>query len=314
MAIDKKAFKAGFASSVENRAPLTASTLNMLAGTSTGKHEVVEISRALLDQHPNQARYSMNEEELNWLAGNIAEVGVLVPISVQPRPDGRYTILAGHRRSEAAGRAGLTAVPAIVEDVSEEQATIIFNATNVGSRDGLTLREKVEGIVEIAESLQKISASNRRTTAALEELTGESRKQLQRYMRIMQLGVALRGMFFDGKIPLYGGVSLSYLSPPAQNNLATFLEANRIGSLSMRQCEELRALGGATGELSAVDIQGYFHPAAEKRPKAKPYKIRAEVLASYFEPGTPNKKVEETIRKALKQYFDINQTEKDGEQ
>ena len=87
--------------------------------SSAAVRQIQMIKIEFLDTHPLQHCYSMDAEELDWLAENVRQNGVMEPIHVQKKENGRYTIIAGHRRTEASRRAGLTEIPAIVEHLDE---------------------------------------------------------------------------------------------------------------------------------------------------------------------------------------------------
>lgn len=202
---------------------------------ASGTSQIQQIPIHLIDSNPKQGRWSMNEDELNWLAANIAQVGVLEAVQLMQKPDGRYLLLSGHRRTEGAKRAGLQTVPAIVLPYDETRGDIIFNATNLGQRQTLRPSEKAWAYVDLEED---VSVGNK-STAAIAALTGDNVRMIQRYKRLTALLPPLLERIDAGSIPVFAGVDLSYLSIDEQEMLLTVLKAQEIKKLTGKQAAAL---------------------------------------------------------------------------
>lgn len=225
--------------------------------TETAAQRLETIPLALLDAHPHQSRWSMNEDELNWLANNVAQVGVLEPVNVMQKPDGRYLLLAGHRRREAAKCAGLTEIPALVEPYNEARADIIFNATNLGQRQHLRPSEKAYAYLD----LENAVGSTGKTTAAIAELTGDNVRMIQRYKRLTALVPELMARVDENSIPVFAGEALASLNTEEQTALVNVLEENEIKKVSLKQAKELQtAASNAADDLTEDDILSVFCP------------------------------------------------------
>ena len=234
--------------------------LAMLFGgsTPTTGQQLENIPINMIDTHPNQHRWSMNEDELNWLTNNIAQVGVLQPVSTMKKPDGRYLLLAGHRRKLAAARAGLTEIPALVEPYDEARADIIFNATNLGQRQHLRPSEKAFAYLD----LERAVGSTKKTPAAIAELTGDNVRMIQRYKRLTMLLPELIEMVDSDAIPVFAGEALASLNSEEQAALLTVMGDNDIKKISLKQAKELQtASTNATDDLSEDEILAVFRPA-----------------------------------------------------
>lgn len=232
--------------------------LALLFGSSEPAAKRLEsVSLDALDAHPHQSRWSMNEDELNWLTNNIAQVGVLEPVNVMQKPDGRYLLLAGHRRCEAARRAGLTEIPALIEPYNEARADIIFCATNLGQRQHLRPSEKAYAYLD----LENAVGNTGKTTAAIAELTGDNVRMIQRYKRLTALVPELLARVDDDRIPVYAGEALASLNAEEQASLVNVLEENEIKKVSLKQAKELQAAAAnATDDLSPDEILAVFCP------------------------------------------------------
>lgn len=236
--------------------------LAMLFGKTASAAEAAvqrleSIPLALLDAHPHQSRWSMNEDELTWLTNNVAQVGILEPVKAMQKPDGRYLLLAGHRRREAAKRAGLTEIPALIEPYNEARADIIFNATNLGQRQHLRPSEKAYAYLD----LENAVGSTGKTTAAIAELTGDNVRMIQRYKRLTALVPELLARVDDGRIPVFAGEALASLNAEEQTALVNVLEENEIKKISLKQAKELQtAASNAVDDLTENDILSIFCP------------------------------------------------------
>lgn len=261
---------------------------------------VRSIPLSLIDDHPNQKRWSMNEDELNWLTNNIASVGVLEPLQLMLKPDGRYLALAGHRRKTAAGRAGLTEVPAVVRPYNEQQATIIFNATNLGQRQTLRPSEKAYAYKD----LERAVGYGGRTTAAIAALTGDNLRMIQRYKRLLQLEPALLAMVDEGSIPATAGEKLASLERDEQTALLAVIEQCGRQKISLSQAAKLQKMSAdRNGKMTQKDIRAVLSPStAQPKDKEKPLPIYRSALRRYLPDQCSEAEALERILKALQFY------------
>ncbi len=194
-------------------------TLLTLIGGSA--QPVQPIALSMLDTHPEQERYHMNQDDIDWLSESIKVMGVLQPIIVRSKTDGRYEILAGHRRTAAARLAGLTTIPAMIySQLDDESATYIFHVTNLGQRSILP-SEKAYGYKEVLRVLETKGLLNGQTTAAIAQETGEDIRTIQRYQRLNQLTKGLLDAVDRGELSVRAAGELSYLSEKQQEKIAT---------------------------------------------------------------------------------------------
>lgn len=279
--------------------------LSLLFGASTPspnseESAITQIPIALIDTHPKQGRWSMNEDELNWLASNIAQVGVLDPILVMQKPNGRYLLLAGHRRREGALRAGLEKIPAIVEPYDEQRAEIIFNATNLGQRAKLRPSEKAYAYADLEHAV----GEGKRTTAAISQLTGDNIREIQRYKRLTALIPSLLSLVDEGSIPLYAGVDLAGLTEEEQADLLTVINRHSC-RLSLKQAAQLKSAAQDTA-LTENAIEALLFPSKPPKPASLSLKLDSQRFGAFIPQGCSPAQALDLIQRALAFYADHN--------
>lgn len=251
-----------------------ASTYGCL-GQNTGPR-FVEVPLSLLDPwqgkdgEPQPFR-SYSSEKLQELAESIQAHGVLEAIHVRPY-NGRYQILAGHNRAKAAAIAGKRTIPAIVEDVDDNEAVLILVDSNLQHREKLLPSEKAKAYQMRLEALkhqgQRREPTSRQfvgkseSAALVGKETGESGRQVQRYVRLNYLHPELLEMVNDEKIGVTTGVDLSYIEPESQALLVTVMQEKGIEKISGKQAQSLRKYDAPSLE----EIREIFHVDAAPKP------------------------------------------------
>lgn len=285
--------------------------LSLLFGASTPspnseESSITQIPIALIDTHPKQGRWSMNEDELNWLASNIAQVGVLDPILVMQKPNGRYLLLAGHRRREGALRAGLEKIPAIVEPYDEQRAEIIFNATNLGQRSKLRPSEKAFAYVDLEAAVK----DGKKTTAAIAKLTGDNLREIQRYKRLTLLTADLLNLVDNGQIPMYAGVDLADLCGEEQVALFSVLSEHHKFKVSLKQAAELKD-ASADGPLDESGVENILFPEKPVRDKVISLKLETKRFGKYIPEDANKEETLSLLQQALEFFAAHNQAAKE---
>jgi ParB family chromosome partitioning protein len=191
--------------------------------------EVHQLSLDQLEHNPYQTRtLTLDASALSELAASIKAVGVVQPIVVRPTPDGRYQVIAGERRLEAARTLGMPAIPAIVRQVSNEQAmemTIIENL----QREDLNAMEQ-------ARAYERLGREFGLTQEQMAQRTGKERSSVANFMRLLKLPAAVQTMLEKNELSFGHGKALMPLdSPEAMERLA-----RRVAEfgMSVRQTEE----------------------------------------------------------------------------
>lgn len=260
-----------------------------------------------LDHHPLQHCYSMDEEELEWLTENIREHGVMEPIHVLKKENGRYTILAGHRRSEASRRAGLLQIPTIVEQLDEDAAIIMFDSTNLGQRRSLKPSERAAAYLRIEKASANKHLDQHKTSAVVSQVTGDNIRTIQRYKRLNNLIPEFLRLVDDGGISFICGVELSFLSGHEQEDLLTLLEMHHKTTVTEAKARMLKE-EAQKGELRLKSMEAILFP--KKPAPEQSVKIPIGKLEHCIPPGLDNKELLDYIINALEVYFENRQNDK----
>ena len=252
-----------------------------------------------LDTHPLQHCYSMNEDELDWLAENVRQNGVMEPIHVQAKSNGRYTIIAGHRRTEASRRAGLTEIPAIVEQLDEDSAVIMFDSTNLGQRRSLTPGERAAAYQRIEKAAANKALDQRKTTAIISEITGDHVRTIHRYKRLNYLIPEFLKRVDTGVFSFLTGVELSYLPQSAQKIVLETLTIHNKTALSESKAKTLKELS-KQNVLDSEQIELTLFP--PKKETVKTIKLPISDLEQFLPVDMDKKEILQYIIDAVAAY------------
>ena len=276
---------------------------------------VQEISIDLIDEFPNHPFKVRMDESMMEMADSVKQHGILVPAIIRPKEDGRFEMVAGHRRMTACMIAEKEEIPCIVRDLTDEEATIIMVDSNL-QREQLLPSEKAFAYKMRLDAMKKQGRRTDLTSAPLaQKLTsraelgkavGESQDQVRRYIRLTDLIPELLDLVDNSvlkekdklQIALRPAVELSYLTQQEQRDLhETMLTEDctpsHVQAIKMRKFSE-------EGRLN-MDV--IFSIMQEEKPNQKEqFKIPKDRISKYFAPGTPAQKIEDTIVKALELY------------
>ena len=219
-------------------------------GVNNGDIQYIELAR--LTAYKEQPFKPYANDKLMEMAEDIAERGILSPLLVRPR-DNTYQILAGHNRAAAAKLAGLDAVPCIVKNVDDEEAQVIMLNTNLNQREKLYPSEKAFAYKMRMESMKRQAGrplndnvsqlgTQKRSDQIVAEEMGESRNQIQRYVRLTELIPALLNMVDNETLSFGAGVSLSYCNNTDQQTLLSFMDEHKILTVSIDQADRIKNL------------------------------------------------------------------------
>ena len=182
-----------------------------------------------IEPDPGQPRKTFDDETLAELSASIAEHGLLQPIAVRPKPSGGYLIVAGERRWRASRMAGLTEVPVIVKDVSDEQAMELALVENL-QREDLDPVEEAAGIREL---MTRCDLTQEQAARKL----GKSRSALANSLRLLSLPETVLELLKSGFITIgHAKVILGLPTPELQEEAAQMIADNQ---LNVRQAEAL---------------------------------------------------------------------------
>lgn len=235
--------------------------------------------------------------KLQELAESIKQHGVIEAICVRPKADGRMEIIAGHNRVAAARLAGLTTVPAVVQQLDDAQAAIMLVDSNLQHRETLLPSEKAFAYKLRLESMKRQGQRTDLTSAQIEPKlnsnrsneqlaaeAGESRAQIQRYIRLTYLVPALLDMVDNGKPGFAAAVDLSFLGQDEQTALLEVMKREHIKAPNGAQAKVLRkASADSVTSLTAEDILQVLRPVPSQAiPKSKTISVSRDELAGYM--------------------------------
>ena len=250
----------------------------------------------------------VDDEAMLRTTESIAQFGVLTPLIARPLEDGGYEIISGHRRAHAAEAAGLTEVPVIVRDMDDDAATVLMVDSNLQresilpSERAFAYKMKNEAMKRTAGRPSKENASQvgtqKRTDQLMAEEMGESRNQIQRYIRLTNLIPELLDMVDQKQISFNPAVELSYLTPEEQQHVIEAMDFTQAAP-SLSQAQRLKKLsqeGGCTLE-AMQDILGEV-----KKGDLERVAFKSEQLRKYFPKSYTPKQMFDTIIKLLEQW------------
>ena len=272
--------------------------------------KVVTLNPADISDFPNHPFKVKQDEAMAEMVDSVKLYGVLAPALVRPKADGGYEMVAGHRRKCAATLAGITEMPCIVRNLTDDEATIIMVDSNL-QRETILPSEKAFAYKMKLEAMKRQGQRSDLTSTPLEpKLKGsrsneelaasspDSRSQIQRYIRLTELIPTVLDMVDNGKIAFRPAVELSYLSKEQQQSLYDTMECEDC-TPSLAQAIKMKEFS-RDGKLTVEVILSIMQE--EKPNQREQFKMPKERISKYFAPGTPAQKIEDTIIKALELY------------
>ena len=263
-----------------------------------------------IDEFPDHPFQVKNDEGMEQLVRSIEMNGVLTPVVVRQKEDGRYELISGHRRKYACGILGVTQIPVIVRELSRDDAIIEMVDSNL-QREHILPSEKAKAYKMKMDAMRRQGKrtdltstpvagklKERETATIIGEAVGESGDQVRRYVRLNELTPELLEFVDEGSIGMRPAVELSYLQEEEMRDLVDYIDTE--GTFpSHAQTIRMRALS-KEGKLDTEAINTIMN---EEKPNQKArIKIPMEKIEKYFPAGTSEKKIEETILKALAMY------------
>lgn len=234
------------------------------------------------------------------LVESIKEHGILSPVVVRPREHGGYEILAGHRRVAAAKVAGLSEVPVIIRVFNDYEATIVMVHTNI-AREEISYSEKAKAYRMCHDMEKHQGKAGGDTAEKIGEDYNESKRQVQRYIRLSYLCDELLDVVDAGKLAFNTGVYLAYLDEDSQQNLLVFIEQHKTFP-SFEQAELLKnTYKKENVSLSYEKIVSLLITPTKVKPITK-VSFKTKEIASYFDEGTSAEDMSNTILMLLRRY------------
>lgn len=275
------------------------------------KDTIKEIPLDELHPFPDHPFGVRDDEAMAQTVESIKEYGVLVPAIARPRENGGYEIIAGHRRKHACEIAGLKTMPVIVRDIDRNTATIVMVDSNL-QRENILPSERAKAYKMKLEAIKRQGARTDLTctqvghksngTKSIQKVAdeaGESRTQVQRYIRLNELQPELQHLVDEGKIGMTPAVEISYLKPDEQKMLIETIDSEQ-ATPSFSQAQRMRRLS-QEGKLNDDAVLGIMME--QKKPENWDLKLPMEKIRKFFPRSYTPQRMEETIIKLLETWM-----------
>ena len=280
------------------------------------KEKVRVIPLEYIDEFPGHPFKVLDDESMQKLMNSIEEIGVQSPIVARIKEDQRYEIISGHRRVHACRRLGLKLIPAIVRDLSRDEAIIAMVDANLQrehilpSEKAAAYKMKMDAMKRRAGRPSKENVSplgtHLRTDEIIAQEAGESRNQVQRYIRLNELVPELLEMVDRESIAFRPAVELSYLSEDEQRNLVETIDSEE-ATPSLSQAIRMKKLS----QEGKLDMDKIFSIMTEEKPnQADTVKFKSDELSRFFPERTPPELIRQTIFKLLDAWQKSKATER----
>ena len=265
--------------------------------------------------HPFKVRM---DEKMMEMADSVKQYGVLVPALVRPKENGGYEMIAGHRRKRASEMAGKPMLSCIIRDMTDDEATIVMVDSNLQreeilpSEKAFAYKMKLDAMKRQGQRTDLTSdplgwkLSGKESASIVGKDSGDSQTQVRRYIRLTHLIPEILDLVDNSvlrekdklQIALRPAVELSYLTEKEQKDLLKIMECedctpSHAQAIKMRQFSQ-------NGKLDANVLLSIMQE--EKPNQVEQFKIAKDRISKFFSPGTPAKKMEDTIVKALELY------------
>ena len=275
----------------------------------TQREKVQEIPLEELHPFAHHPFKVLDDDRMKDTADSIREYGVLVPAIARPRPDGGYELIAGHRRKRGCELAGLKTMPVIVRELDDDAATIIMVDSNIQrenilpSERAFAYQMKLEALKRQAGRPSKENVSQlgtqKRSDQKMAEKLGESRNQIQRFIRLTNLIPTLLDMVDSKKIAFNPAVALSYLNQDEQAKLVDTMESEQ-ATPSLSQAQRLKKFS-QEGKLTKESMLAIM--SEEKKPEIGKVTLGTDTPRKYFPTNWTPKQMEAQILKLLNNWY-----------
>ena len=257
--------------------------------------------------HPFKVR---DDQRMLDTVDSIREYGVLVPAIARPDPEGGYELISGHRRKRGCEMAGLQTMPVIIRNLDDDAAVLVMVDSNIQreellpSERAFAYRMKLEAIERVKGRPKKVGQvvpdfQGKRSTEIVADGTGESYKQVQRYIRLTELIPELLDMVDERKLAFNPAVEVSYLKRDEQRMLLEAMDAEQT-TPSLSQAQRLKKFSqeGKLTEESMLAIMS-----EEKKPEIGKVTLGTDTLRKYFPTNWTPKQMEDQILKLLNNWY-----------
>ena len=283
--------------------------------------KIHEIPLSEIDEFPNHPFHVRLDEDMDQLVESIKERGIITPVTLRQKPDGRYEIVSGHRRTKACELAGLTTVKAEIKELSRDEAIILMVESNLQrttilpSEKAFSYKMRLEAMNRQGQRTDLTSdpvgpkLQGSRSNEELAGQTSDSSTQIKRYIRLTHLIPPLLDLVDSGKIAFRPAVELSYLTNDEQNSLLDSINSEQ-STPSLAQALKMKEFS-QNGRLNADVILSIM---CEQKPNQKEkISFQSERLKPFIPRNFTAKQAEDYVIKALEYYhrYQLRQKERD---
>jgi len=269
---------------------------------------VQQIALSELYPFPDHPFSIRDDDSMKETVESVKEYGILTPAIARPRADGGYELLSGHRRKRACELAGLDTMPVIVRDLDMDTAIIFMVDSNI-QRENILPSEKAKAYKMKMDAIRRKAGrpskencaqvehnfSGKKSIEIVAEQAGESRAQVQRYIRLTELSPPLQQMVDDKKIAMTPAVEISYLKPEEQELLVETISSEQ-ATPSLSQAQRMKKLS-QSGELNEDTMLNIM--SEEKKLEVDKIVLTTNTLRKYFPRSYTPRQMENTILKLL---------------
>ena len=283
--------------------------------------KIHEIPLSEIDEFPNHPFHVRLDEDMDQLVESIKERGIITPVTLRQKPDGRYEIVSGHRRTKACELAGLATVKAEIKELSRDEAIILMVESNL-QRTTILPSEKAFSYKMRLEAMKRQQGERTDLTSVpvgqrfgktsrevLADSSTDSNTQIQRYIRLTHLIPPLLDLVDAGKIAFRPAVELSYLTEEEQNSLLDSISSEQ-STPSLAQALKMKEFS-QNGRLNADVILSIM---CEQKPNQREkISFQSERLKPFIPKNFTAKQTEDYVIKALEYYhrYQLRQKERD---
>lgn len=262
--------------------------------------------------HPFEVR---DDEEMEKLVDSIRVHGVLMPAIARERPDGSYELVAGHRRKIACELAGLQELPVLVREMDDDTATILMVDSNV-QREHVLPSEKAKAYKMKLEAMKRKAGRpskensdqvgpnllSVRSNQLVAEQAGESKTQVQRYIRLNNLIPELMELVDENKLKFNPAVEISYLTPEEQADFFQYIDG-QVCSPSLSQAQKLKA-ASREGQLTPEKLETIMTAQPQSvKPREMQISISMDRVRKYFPKGFTSEQIVNQILQILEAQY-----------
>lgn len=269
---------------------------------------IYDIPLSEIDDFPGHPFQVKLDEDMDQLVESICSNGIITPVTLRQKEDGRYEMIAGHRRKKACEIAGFETIKSEIRDLTRDESIILMVESNLQrstilpSEKAFSYKMRLEAMKRQAGRPSRINSSpvgtHLRSDSELAQQTGDSRNQIHRYIRLTYLIKPLLDMVDEGQIALRPAVELSYLREQEQQDLLETISYED-ATPSLAQAIKLKNLSRS----DSLDSDSILAIMCEKKPnQAEKISFRTEKLKPYIPRNYTPQQTEEYILKALEHY------------